>query len=302
MPEPAKPNSPCIVGLGEILWDMLPGGTFLGGAPANFAFHANQLGARGLVVSAVGNDDLGQRIFTELGPLNVATEGLRRTEQPTGTVTVTTVAGQPTYTIHTDVAWDFIPFDAELEAIARAADAVCFGTLAQRSPGSQQTITSFLQATGKHCWRIFDINLRQQFYDTETIQSSLELAHVLKLNHEELPIIAELLELSANPDETISALLQGYGLRLIALTRGSAGSSLYSRWRTSHHPGYPVEHLADTIGAGDSFTAALIMGLLHSDDLDMIHDRAARLASYVCTQRGAMPTLTAELRNLVATT
>lgn len=292
-------DKPSVVGLGEILWDMLPAGAFLGGAPANFAFHANQLGARGLVVSAIGNDDLGERIFTELGHLNVASDGLIRTEQPTGTVTVTTESGQPTYTIHTDVAWDFIPFDAKLEAIAKAADAVCFGTLAQRSPGSAQTINTFLSETGKHCWRIFDINLRQQFYDTETIQSSLELAHVLKLNHEELPIIAELLELPTNPDQAIAALLHNYGLRLIALTRGGAGSSLYSKWRTSHHPGYPVAQIADTIGAGDSFTAALVMGLLQFDDLDAIHDRAARLASYVCTQRGATPKLPDELRKQV---
>lgn len=295
-------GQPCVVGLGEVLWDILPTGRFLGGAPANFAFHANQLGARGLVVSAVGNDDLGDRIFTELAQLNVATEGLRRTAEPTGTVTVTTVAGQPSYTIHTDVAWDSIPFDAELEALAQEADAVCFGTLAQRSPGSQQTINSFLSATGKHCWRIFDINLRQEFYDTTSIQSSLELSHVLKLNHEELPIVADLLELHTSPDDIIDALLHNYGLRLIALTRGGAGSSLYSKWRTSHHSGYPVEHMADTIGAGDSFTAALAMGLLHFDDLDAIHDRAARLASYVCTRRGATPQLPEELRRLIVPT
>jgi fructokinase len=292
---------PCVVGLGEILWDMLPTGTFLGGAPANFAFHANQLGARGLVISAVGNDALGEQIFAELHQLNVASDGLRQTTQPTGTVTVTTVAGQPTYTIHTDVAWDFIPFDAELRDIAEHADAVCFGSLAQRCPVSRQSIQAVLQATGKDCWRVFDINLRQHFYEMATIQSALELSHVLKLNHEELPIVAQLLGLPTNPDEAIRGLLRGYGLRLVALTRGGEGSSLYSKWRTSHHPGYPVTHIADTVGAGDSFTAALVMGLLHSDDLDAIHDRAARLASFVCTQRGATPQLPVELRDLILT-
>lgn len=292
----SSPDQPCVVGLGEILWDMLPEGTFLGGAPANFAFHANQLGARGLVVSAVGHDDLGERIFANLNQLNVATEGLRRVSRPTGTVTVTTVAGQPSYTIHTDVAWDFIPFDAELRSIAGRADAVCFGSLAQRSTKSRQSIQAFLQATRKDCWRIFDINLRQDFYESETIRTALELAHVLKLNHEELPVVARLLGLPVSPDETVRALLATYGLRLIALTRGGEGSSLYSRWRTSHHPGHPVAHLVDAIGAGDSFTAALVMGVLHSDDLDAIHDRAARVASYVCTQRGATPQLPAELR------
>ncbi len=292
-------DQPCVVGLGEILWDIMPTGTFLGGAPANFAFHANQLGARGLVVSAVGNDELGEQIFAELHQLGLATDGLRRAAQPTGTVTVTTVAGQPSYTIHTDVAWDFIPFDTELRDMAGRADAVCFGSLAQRCPVSRQSILDFLQATGKGCWRIFDINLRQHFYESGTIRSALELAHVLKLNHEELPVVAQLLELPASPDEAIRALLQNYGLRLIALTRGGEGSSLYSKWRTSHHPGYPVAHIADTVGAGDSFTAALVMGLLHSDELDAIHDRAARLASYVCTQRGATPRLPDELRELI---
>lgn len=287
------------MGLGEILWDMLPAGTFLGGAPANFAFHANQLGARGLVVSAVGSDELGTKLFAELGQLNVPTDGLRRTIHPTGTVTVTTIAGQPTYIIHTDVAWDHIPFDAGLQAIAQQADAVCFGSLAQRSPQSRSTIQSFLAATPKDCWRVFDINLRQNFYDVTTIQAALDLTHVLKLNHEELPIVARLLGLPADPEDALSALLKTYGLRLIALTRGSGGSSLISKWRTSNHPGYPVEHIADTVGAGDSFTAALVMGLLHGDDLDTIHDRAARLASYVCTQRGATPRLPEDLRQIV---
>ena len=288
---------PCVVGLGEILWDMLPSGTFLGGAPANFAFHANELGAHGVVVSAVGQDDLGQRIVDQLQQLNVSTAGLRQTTQPTGTVTVTTVAGQPNYVIHTDVAWDFIPFDTALRDLASQTDAVCFGTLAQRCHNSRESIRSFLQATGKHCWRIFDINLRQQFYDASVIRSSLELAHVLKLNHEELPIVAQLMGINATAEETIQILLQSCQLRLIALTRGGSGSSLYTRWRTSHHPGYPVSNIADTVGAGDSFTAALVMGLLNSDDLDSIHDRAARIASYVCTQRGATPQLPDELRS-----
>lgn len=292
-------GQPCVVGLGEILWDVLPSGTFLGGAPANFAFHANQLGARGLVVSAIGRDAPGDQILNQLQELGVAGDGLRRADEPTGTVTATMVDGQPNYTIHTDVAWDFIPFDSELQQIAQAADAVCFGSLAQRCPTSQQSIQEFLRATRKVCWRIFDINLRQQFYDEATIQTSLELSHVLKLNHEELPVVARLLDLPAQSDQAISALLERYELRLIALTRGGDGSSLFSRFRASHHPGYPVAQLADTVGAGDSFTAALVMGLLHMDDLDTIHDRAARLASFVCTQRGATPQLPNDLRKLL---
>jgi fructokinase len=289
-------NPPCVIGLGEILWDILPTGTFLGGAPANFAFHANQLGARGHVVSAVGNDELGQRIVDELGQLSLSTVGLRRVAHPTGTVTVTTVDGQPSYTIHTAVAWDYLPFDDDLQQLATQADAVCFGSLAQRSPASRHSLQAFLQATRQDCCRVFDINLRQHYYDASTIQTSLELSHILKLNHEELPVVAELLQLPADPESTIRALLRRFGLRLIALTRGGDGSSLYTKWRVSHHPGHRVEKIADTVGAGDSFTAALVMGLLHQDDLDVIHDRAARLASFVCTQRGATPRIPDELR------
>lgn len=292
-------DPPCVVGLGEILWDMLPSGTFLGGAPANFAFHANQLGARGLVVSAVGTDDPGTGIVQELQQLGLSTEGLRQVTAPTGTVTVATVDGQPSYTIHTGVAWDQIPFDDGLQQLAQRADAVCFGSLAQRSPGSRRSLQAFLKGTRQDCCRVFDINLRQHYYDAATIEASLGLSIVLKLNHEELPIVAQLLGLPADPDGTVRGLLARFGLRLVALTRGSGGSSLYTKWRTSHHPGYPVDQIADTVGAGDSFTAALVMGLLHQDDLDAMHDRAARLASFVCTQRGATPQLPDDLRRLV---
>ncbi len=291
---PIKP--PCIVGLGEILWDILPSGTFLGGAPANFAFHANQLGANGLVVSAVGNDDRGDGIICQLEQLGLAKNGLRRVEHPTGTVTVSTVDGQPSYTIHTGVAWDFLPFDDALRDIAQQADAVCFGTLAQRSPESRRSLQAFLQATRPDCCRVFDINLRQHYYDTSTIEASLQLSQVLKLNHEELPVVADLLQLPPDPELTVRELLQRYRLRLIALTRGADGSSLYTKWRTSHHLGYRVEQIADTVGAGDSFTAALVLGLLHQNDLDVIHDRAAKIASFVCTQRGATPQIPDELR------
>ena len=289
-------DQPCIVGLGEILWDIMPSGTFLGGAPANFAFHANQLGARGLVVSALGNDDLGQRIVDELDQLGLTTVGLRRVPHPTGTVTVTTIDGQPSYTIHTGVAWDFLPFDDRLRDLAGQADAVCFGSLAQRSPVSCSSLQTFLRATRQDCCRIFDINLRQNYYDRSTIEASLELSQVLKLNHEELPVVAKLLQLPCDPEATIRELLRRYQLRLVALTRGGEGSSLYTKWRTAHHPGQRVAQIADTVGAGDAFTAALVMGLLHQDDLDVIHDRAARLASFVCSQRGATPQIPEDLR------
>lgn len=282
--------TPRIVGLGEVLWDLLPSGKSLGGAPANFAFHANQLGACGVVVSAVGNDDLGREILTRFQELGLPETGIRTIAQPTGTVTVTMTDGQPSYTIHRNVAWDEIPWDTGLAELAAQTDAVCFGSLAQRSIGSQSTLLSFLDATPPDCLRIFDINLRQRFYNRDIVESSLIRAHVFKLNHEELPIVAELLNLpNGSEDETLASLLKRYHLRLIALTRGAQGSRLYSKWRISDHPGHPVTKFVDAVGAGDSFTATLAVGLLKFDDLHSIHDRAARIASYVCSQAGATP-------------
>lgn len=280
---------PLVIGLGEVLWDLLPTGKFLGGAPANFAFHANQLGAEGLVVSAIGRDDLGAEIQSRFRELELPTTGLRPVAAPTGTVTVAMQGGQPNYAIHTGVAWDEIPFDTDLKSLATRAAAVCFGSLAQRSETSRQHIQAFLATTRRDCLRICDINLRQQFFDADTILKSLRVCDVLKLNHEELPILAKLLEFSESVEAGVAELLSRFDLKLVVLTRGSAGSSLFGKWRTSHHPGYPVPQVADTVGAGDSFTAAIVMGLLRLEDLDRLHDRAARLASYVCTQHGATP-------------
>jgi fructokinase len=286
---------PLVIGIGEVLWDLLPTGRFLGGAPANFAFHANQLGAEGLVVSAIGRDELGSEIQSQFQELGIGAAGLRSVNAPTGTVTVEMHGGQPNYTIHTDVAWDQIPFDADLERVAHNAAAVCFGSLAQRSKESRDNIHAFLAATGKACLRVCDINLRQHYFDAATIEASLKLCTVLKLNHEELPVIAKLLQLTGSTEEAIPQLIARFDLQLLVLTRGAAGSSLYGKWRTSHHAGEQITQVVDTVGAGDSFTAAIVMGLLRWEDLDQIHARAARLAAYVCTQHGATPALPAGL-------
>jgi len=288
-------NRPLVVGLGEVLWDLLPAGKFLGGAPANFAFHSNQLGAQGLVVSAIGGDALGQEIQDRFRELGLSAEGLRIVDRPTGTVTVAMSNGQPDYTIHSQVAWDSIPFDDRLKSFAQQAAAVCFGSLAQRSEISRRNIQQFLRSTGKECLRVCDINFRQQFFDAQTINDSLQLCNVLKLNHEELPVLAELLNLPGAEEQALPELVRRFDLKLVVLTRGGHGSSLFGRWRTSHHPGHPVSQIADTIGAGDSFTAAIVRGLLQLQDLDQLHDRAARLASFVCTQRGATPQIPPEL-------
>ena len=294
-----RANRFCLVGLGEVLWDMLPSGPQLGGAPANFAYHAAALGGEGAVASCVGSDELGRAILARLDSL-----GLDRTAvaidaaHPTGTVTVELdEAGRPQYTIHENVAWDFISFSDSLVHLAARADAVCFGSLAQRSPGSRQTIEEFLDHTLKACLRIFDINLRQSFYSRQVLEGSLERCDVVKLNDEELPVVAGLLDLGGDEHDALAALLKRYPLRLAVLTKGSAGSVLLSPRGRSQMDGQQVR-VVDTVGAGDAFTAAVAMGLLEGADLAMLHRRACRLAAYVCTQAGATPPVPEELKRL----
>jgi len=285
-----------IVGLGELLWDILPSGRQLGGAPSNFAYHAQALGAISSIVSSVGIDASGKDILDQLSTAGLNTSYIATDEEhPTGTVTVALDDdGIPGYTIHKDAAWDFIPFNSALASLASSADAVCFGSLGQRNAVSRESISGFLSETSKDCLRVFDINLRQQFYDLETILASLEKANILKLNDDELPILATLLALEGGETQLLDRLLKDFDLQLVALTRGDKGSRLRGLNKNSIHPGYKVE-TKDTVGAGDSFTAALAVGLLRGDDLDELHDRANRLASFVCTCHGAMPQLPEEL-------
>jgi fructokinase len=284
------------IGLGEILWDLLPTGKQLGGAPANFAYHAKALGSRAGVVSAVGDDPLGQEILTRLRDLDLDTAAVAVDhDHPTGTVSVhLDPAGIPSYIIHPEVAWDFIPATDAVDALARSASATCFGSLAQRNDVSRQTIHSFLDSTPKASLRIFDINVRQTYYTPGIVTASLDLANVLKINDQELPMIAELLDLPVEEGDTISTLLEQFNLRLIALTRGPRGSSLYTPEESSHHDGFPVE-IVDTVGAGDAFTAALATGLLKREPLHRINEFANRLASYVCSQPGATPAVPSDL-------
>ena len=295
---------PIIVGIGEILWDMLPGGKQLGGAPANFAYHANALGARGVVISRVGDDDFGREIIARLESLGLDTRFVQRDpSHPTGRVDVRVDGrGVPDYVIHRNVAWDFIRADPELlQLAAAAADAVCFGTLAQRSPASREAIRSFLRATRPDCRRVFDINLRQSYYDAGTVRELMQLARVVKLHDEELPVVARLLSSGADdsvppndPESVARWLIDQYPLELVALTRGPRGSVLYTGRDTFEHPGHPAT-VADTVGAGDAFTAALVLGLLRRQDLGRIINFASRVAAYVCSQHGATPALPAAL-------
>jgi fructokinase len=298
-----KPTRPLVVGLGEILWDLLPEGKQLGGAPANFAFHAGQFDTQSFVVSAIGRDPLGDAILAQLDSLQIPTEYLSIVDgPPTGTVSVELDDnGTPSYTIHQGVAWDEIPWSDELAALAARADCVGFGTLACRCGISRETILNFLRSTRDDCLRIFDINLRQHFYDTVTIRDGLELARVLKLNDEELPIVVAAVGL-AEPDgpmgtyqEVGQTLCREFDLDMIVLTCGASGAMRISRDDIAQYEGQLVD-VADTVGAGDSFTATIAAGLLAGIDPDTVFRHAIRVAAHVCTQAGATPNLPESLR------
>lgn len=275
-----------IVGIGEILWDMLPSGKALGGAPANFAYHATRLGEEGWAVSAVGEDALGDEILAlveEKGLKSI----LARVPQPTGTVEVTlSGAGVPTYNIMEDVAWDNIPCTEEMAALAHRADAVCFGSLVQRL-GSRASVLAFLKAA-EDALKVFDINLRQHYYSKEVIAASLELADILKINDEEIRIVADMFGLGEDDTEACRALIREYGLRLVILTRGAQGSEVITLEERLPEPVCQAE-VVDTVGAGDSFTAAFVVAYLRGDSLAEAQRLASQTAAYVCAHKGAMP-------------
>lgn len=283
-------SRPKIAGIGELLWDVLPSGKQLGGAPCNFAYHAKQAGCDSFVISSLGHDELGQEIISLFDEYELDTSYLQLTSDfSTGTVSVSlNEQGIPSYIIHENVAWDNIRWNPSLERLAKNVDAVCFGSLAQRNTVSRQTILHFLNATKKNCLRVFDINLRQSFFDHETICKSLELANILKLNDEELPVVAKLLGLWGNDDELLLQLMDRFKLKLIALTKGGEGSFLLTENEKSFMK-VPMVKVADTVGAGDSFTAVLVAGLLQNHGLKKIHETATQVAAFVCTRNGAMP-------------
>lgn len=280
-----------LVGLGEILWDVFPDGSVLGGAPGNFAMHVNSLGMEGYAVSTIGRDNLGSSvkdIFQERGLKSCLTE----VDHPTGTVVVTLdEEGKATYDFTKNSAWDYITLSPDAKSLASECDAVCFGSLGQRSTISRDTIYRFLKLTKKSCIRIFDINIRENYYSRDIIEGSLEHANVLKLNDEELPLITEMLSLPENEDECLKLLKSRYSLDLVIVTKGADGSRLY-RSETDDSfvvPGKTV--VVDTVGAGDSFTAAVAVGLLSGDSLQDINVRANEVAAYVCGQKGGTPSL-----------
>jgi fructokinase len=284
-------NPHTVVGLGEILWDLLPSGRQLGGAPANFAYCSHLLGERAIVASRVGEDPLGRDIREDLAKAGISDQFVQTdSSHPTGTVQVELdSAGQPKFEITHGVAWDFLEWTAEWEQLAKDAAAVCFGSLAQRAPESRNTILNFLRATPGDTFRVFDVNLRQTFYSAAIISESLKLANIVKLNHEEVPRVQELLGMSDDTDALFCRnLIQRHNLRLVCVTRGGQGSLLCDRSGVHEHSGFRVK-VKDTIGAGDAFTAALVRGLLQGRSLAEINDSANRLGAWVSSHSGAMP-------------
>jgi len=288
-----------VIGLGEVLWDLLPSGPQLGGAPANFACHAHQLGAQAQVITRIGNDDLGKRVLQLFGQMAIGPGTVQVDERlPTGTASVTLDRhGTAQFTINERVAWDALALTGEALEAVRNAHAVCFGTLAQRTPAAASVVQQLVAATPRESLRIFDINLRQGFYSVETVERSLKAANVLKLNDHELTVLAQMFDLSGNVNQLIVELAGRFDLQLVALTRAECGSLLYQLGRWSEQPGRN-QKVVDSVGAGDSFTAALAMGLLHQFTLDDIHRIAADIAGYVCSCPGATPALPMHLRSV----
>lgn len=292
-----------VVGLGEVLWDLLPGGKQLGGAPANFAYITNLLCDSGIVASRVGADDLGREARAALEKLGLRTAHLQLDPtHPTGTVKVQLdAAGQPKFEISENVAWDFLAWTPEWHALARDADSVCFGSLAQRSPTSHHTIREFVSAIRPNATRIFDVNLRQAFFSAEVLRESVELADVMKLNDDELPRVMAFLGMEHRNEElSAESLLRTFKLKLVCVTRGARGSLLVSEKGSHHHAGIPIK-VADTIGAGDAFTAALVHQYLRGASLEAMNDAANRVGSWVASQIGGTPAPNAaQLREIFA--
>lgn len=282
-----------MIGMGEALWDCLPEGRKIGGAPANFAFHAGQFGFRTLAVSAVGDDHLGSEIKGEFEQIGLDYI-LETVPYPTGTVQVTLDdKGIPCYEIMENVAWDNIPYSSALEELAKDCGVVCFGSLAQRSQVSRETINRFLDAMPDtdDTYKIFDINLRQHLYSKEIVVNSLHKCNVLKINDEELVAVAEMFGCrTLSQEDVCRKLVDDFGLRMLILTCGTDGSYVFSADEMSFQ-NTPEVMVADTVGAGDSFTGAFIASILKGMSIPEAHKRAVEVSAYVCTRSGAMPVL-----------
>ena len=298
-----------ILGIGELLWDLLPEGPRLGGAPANFTVMAGRLGSHAAILSRIGRDNLGRKAVDLLDPFPADTEFLQVDPvHETGRATVALRDGQPQFTIHQPAAWDFLELSDEWVRLAERADAICFGSLAQRSLESRQTIQTLAAQAKAHCVRIFDVNLRAPYFSSEVVQESLELATVMKMNDAEVPLVLGLLGLPAFDAEDPGALRSGAEklleefptLKMVAVTRGGSGSLLVTREAWHDHPGIAVK-VADTIGAGDAFTAAIAHYLLRGAGLATLNEAGNRWGGWVASQSGAMPELDERVQSRIET-
>ncbi len=282
-------KKPIVAGIGELLWDILPTGKQVGGAPCNFAYHVMQAGCESIVISAVGNDKSGEELLTALKTLKINCEYVQLNNFPTGTVTVTlNEKGQPKYVIHENVAWDNTVFNSQILSILNDFDAVCFGSLGQRSPVSANTIQELLKAVKPECLKVFDINLRQHFYSSEILLQSLQFADILKLNDEELPVLVTFFGITGDLKNQLRQIITRFDLRYVVYTMGEKGSIIMGDSEYSFLESPKIE-VADTVGAGDSFTAVIVAGLLKKISLHEIHAKATSTAAYICTQKGATP-------------
>lgn len=276
-----------VLGVGEFLWDITPSGKRAGGAPVNFAYHATCDEVEGWAVSAVGRDELGRELL-ETARENGIHLLVAEVDSPTGTVDVLLRDGQPEYHINENVAWDYIPLTDELLRKARSASAITFGTLAQRAPVSRGTTQALLRAVPDSAWKVYDINLRQNFWSRELIEESLRLANAFKINNDEMDLLRDFFGCAdMGYDETAAKFIKDYGLRMLVLTAGEHYSSIYTPdGKVSEIP-TPKVKVEDAIGAGDAFTGTLISELLRGRDLVQAHGKAVATAAYVCTKSGA---------------
>ncbi|MEO6948621.1 MAG: carbohydrate kinase [Ginsengibacter sp.] len=289
-----------VVGFGEVLWDILGKDRLLGGAPANFGYHCKQLGADAKIVSSIGNDELGNEIMEHFVQKRLSTEYLQRAQaHQTGTVTVeVNERGVPSYIIHQPVAWDYIEWNETLQSLSATIDAICFGSLSQRNPVTKNTLQKMLLSVSKQCLKVFDINLREPFYTKQILLDSLEMANVVKMNVEEALVVGEMFKWGNDLQKIVQEFFKIFNFELIAITFGEEGSKLFTPDQESFMKVNAVK-ISDTIGAGDSFTAAVIIGWLNQMPLAQIHELATNLSAYICTKPGAMPTYDKDFSGLL---
>lgn len=278
-----------ILGIGELVWDVFPAGKQLGGAPVNFAYFAKELGAEAYPVAALGQDELGDEAMEVLAPSGLSLDYIQRNALPTSRVLVTTDAeGVPQYEIVENVAWDCIECNEHILKLASDADVICWGSLAQRSVRSRESILKIVDSAPVDCLKVFDINLRQHFYNREVIDESLKRADILKLNEDELPVVCSIFSIEGDEKDRIAEIIRRYGLKSVIYTQGAVCSEVYDKDGLVSRMDTPEVNVADTVGAGDSFTATYVTSLLQGKSQRDAHSLAVKVAAFVCTQRGAI--------------